>query len=173
MIKVRDNIFMFEEAKDLYQYFNINKGWTFTGGVDNSPYNKFSCQLSKDHKREAILFEKGEQLLQEFNLTGLKLIRAYGSATVSHMPQAMHVDEGVTEKDELYTVMFYIVPDWAFEYGGETLFVDLKGDVLKYVLPKPARALVVDGSILHGAKEVSSVCRELRVVVTLKYKRHA
>ena len=56
-------------------------------------------------------------------------------------------------------------------YAGETIFLTQDwNDIWKSAIPKPGRAVLFDGFLPHGAREVSRDCVELRMVATIKYK---
>ena len=83
----------------------------------------------------------------------------------------IHQDEGESELNEVFTIMFYLNKKWDVTYGGETYFLDhTHNNLWKSILPKPARVVLFDGSIPHAAREVSRICTDLRMVATFKYK---
>ena len=68
------------------------------------------------------------------------------------------------------TLMYYLNDQWSIENAGETVFYDnLRYDIIKSILPKPARAIVFEGNIPHDARSSSRIVADLRMVITFKY----
>jgi SM-20-related protein len=69
---------------------------------------------------------------------------------------------------EQRTVLFYCCPRWEPAWGGETVFFDNDGDVAASILPRPRRALVFKGDVLHVARAPSRFCPVERRVLVFK-----
>lgn len=106
--------------------------------------------------------------LQTELLPGHALVRCYANAHTFGIEGYPHVD---SRKPGNYTTIFYLNPQWKPEWAGETVFLNDLGDIAHAVLPKPGRAVVFDGRIVHSARAVTRLCPALRV--TLMFKTRA
>ena len=66
-----------------------------------------------------------------------------------------------------FTFLLFCNRIWNFDWGGKTAFLFQDGET-KYLDPKPNRAILFPGSILHRSEEVSKKFGGLRI--TLAYK---
>jgi SM-20-related protein len=69
---------------------------------------------------------------------------------------------------EQRSILIYCCPRWEPAWGGETLFFDADGDIAAAVLPRPGRALVFRGDVLHVARAPSRFCPIERRVLVFK-----
>ena len=99
------------------------------------------------------------------------MLRAYASGNIYGTVHEIHQDDGAINYNEIITIMFYLNKIWDMSYGGETIFLSPdKQEISNSVIPKPGRAVLFDGAILHGAREIGRQCIELRMVASFKYK---
>tara|TARA_R100001594_G_scaffold108240_2_gene142895 strand:- start:1207 stop:1746 length:540 start_codon:yes stop_codon:yes gene_type:complete len=172
LFKLYDNILTEKEIDTLYGSFRDEKEWKFIGFGKNPNYRKFTRDLNTTDSVESILFEKANTILKKNNLKEkVEFIRAYASGQLYGMMHDIHQDDGGIKLNEIYTIMFYLNKIWTPAYSGETIFLDVNWkDIIHSILPSPGRAVLFDGVIPHGAREVSRECIELRMVATFKYK---
>lgn len=95
-------------------------------------------------------------------------MRCYANAHTFGIEGYPHTD---SRKPGNVTTIFYINPQWKPEWAGETVFINDLGDIAHAVLPRPGRAVVFDGTIVHSARAVTRLCPALRV--TLMFKTRA
>jgi len=170
---ILDKVFSDATIDTLYGHFRDSKAWKFIGeGNDNSNWRKFTYLLKKKNKIDNILFFKANEILRNNGLQdSTKLIRAYASGNIYGTVHDIHKDDGATNYNEIITIMFYLNKVWDMSYGGETIFLSPdQQEILNSVIPKPGRAVLFDGAIPHGAREVGRQCIELRMVVSFKYE---
>jgi hypothetical protein len=173
LFKVYNDVFSPSTIDKLYFNFRDEKKWQFTGsGVTDTNWRKFKYDLNIKNKFDKVLFKKANEILK---LNGLfnyvNLVRAYASASVYGTVNEFHYDEHCSSYNEIYTIMFYLNKTWPLSYGGETVFSDAdEKDIFSSVLPQPARAILFDGFIFHGAREPSRICNDLRMIATFKYR---
>jgi hypothetical protein len=108
--------------------------------------------------------------VQERCLPGHALLRCYANAHTYGVEGYPHVD---APEPGQKTVVIYLNPRWQPDWAGETVFFDAEGDIVHAVLPKPGRAVIFDGSILHAARGVSRICTAARVTLMFKAGRAA
>ena len=73
-----------------------------------------------------------------------------------------------SEVEGQYTVVLYITPEWNWNWGGETIFIQDGGEIILSVFPTPGRVVLFDGRILHGPRPVSREAPFPRVGVTFQ-----
>ena len=175
MFKIYDNVFDEPTIDKLYGYYRDRKAWTFTGAgseASSSKWRKFNYVLDHKDKIDKILYKAADKIISENNLTPLvKRLRGYASGNIYGTVHELHRDDGAQNYNEIFTVMFYLNKIWQMHYAGETIFLTQDwNDIWKSAIPKPGRAVLFDGFLPHGAREVSRDCVELRMVATIKYK---
>tara|TARA_R100000541_G_scaffold33642_2_gene42241 strand:- start:1334 stop:1879 length:546 start_codon:yes stop_codon:yes gene_type:complete len=172
--KIHDNVFDDKTVDTLYGAFRDHKPWYFTGAgsSENRDHRKFFYKLNKEDEIDNILFEEGDKILKKESLyDSVRLVNSYASSYLYGTLHDFHED-GASNYNQIYTIMFYLNKIWTLNYAGETVFLnDDRTEIKKSIIPKPARALIFDGFITHGAREISRSCLELRMVATLKYER--
>jgi len=104
-------------------------------------------------------------VLQDGPMHGHHLIRCYANAHTFGVEGYLHTD---SKEPDNYTALVYLNPVWKTDWAGELLFFDKAGDVFHAVSPKPGRALVFPGGILHAARAVSRTCPAIRVSLAFK-----
>ena len=83
-----------------------------------------------------------------------------------------HYDSPLEEpRPRHVTVIVYLNPTWELAWGGETVVVNEQSDVHFAVLPKPGRAVMMEGDPLHVARGVSRTCPVARRVLIFKMWR--
>jgi Rps23 Pro-64 3,4-dihydroxylase Tpa1-like proline 4-hydroxylase len=176
LFEILDKRFDDATIDKLYGYFRDGKSWKFIGGVFNkkdSPYRKFQYDLDPLDEIDKIIFDESDKIIKEkvSNHKEFKVDNAYASGNVFGTINEVHQDNGARSAEEVITVMFYLNKIWNLSYGGETIFLSPNwSEIMFSVTPKPGRAIIFDGSIPHGAREISRTCAELRMVATVKYK---
>lgn len=71
------------------------------------------------------------------------------------------------EKSE--TCMIYLNKKWDYNWGGETVIInDDTKDIVHSVLPKLGRLIVFGSHDLHGARPLSRMCNDLRLIMVYK-----
>ena len=173
LFKVHDNLFGPSLIDTLYGSFRDNKPWRFIGGgAPDLNHRKFNYILNKEDEIDNILFKKADDIIKKENLfDSVELVSSYASGYLYGTLHDFHTDAAV-QYDEVYTVMFYLNKIWQIPYAGETVFLNADNtEIEQAIIPKPGRALLFDGFITHGAREISRSCIELRMVATLKYRR--
>jgi len=105
------------------------------------------------------------EYVQKFLLPGHVLTRCYANAHTFGVEGYPHTD---SRRDDNYTTMLYLVPEWKPEWAGETAFFNDAGDLVQSVLPNPNRLVVFNGAQVHSARSVSRICPALRRVLVFK-----
>lgn len=166
---VYDGLFDKKNILDFYFYFRDEISWEFTGsGVDKDKWRKFNYGLKCKHKIEKKLKKQTETILKQLKIFDLlKPERIYASANPYGTVHESHVDYPLDSKGGI-TVMYYLNNHWDLKFAGETVFYDNQ-EIMKSIIPKPARAIVFDGFIEHCARDVRRDFNDLRMVVTFKY----
>lgn len=71
------------------------------------------------------------------------------------------------------TALWFIVPQWDPEWGGETVFFDSSMDAVGIVSPRPGRLVLFDGSITHAGRPPNRNCYAPRYTFALKLEKVA
>jgi len=66
------------------------------------------------------------------------------------------------------TALWYLMPRWDLEWGGETLFFDASEDCIQCVSPKPGRLVIFDGAIRHCGRPPNRICYTPRYTFAVK-----
>ena len=170
-IHIFDNVYDLQTQKDIASYFRNSVKWTYTGsGINQNKWRKFNHEIkSKKNKYINTLNVCAEDILKKLNVYSfLKEDRIYASAYTYGTVHEIHPD--YLYKNTGITLMYYLNDQWSIENAGETVFYDnLRYDIIKSILPKPARAIVFEGNIPHDARSSSRIVADLRMVITFKY----
>ena len=172
LFKVMDNVFDNRTIDLLYDSFRGKKPWRFIGGGVEGQWRKFNYSLNSKDKIDSFLFQEATNILNKEKLTNfVKFKRAYASGNIFGTVHDLHVDDFCDNYNQIYTIMFYLNKIWDVKYGGETIFLNRAcNNIDASVIPRPGRAVLFDGFIPHGARELSRQCAELRIVATFKYE---
>ena len=171
LFQVIDNIFDDNNRDKLYGEFRDFKPWRFLGAGSNiNKDRKFNYILNKKNKIDKILFEQADKIIEDNNLKKyLTLKKAYASGYTHGTIHELHRDYTSNGFNEVFTLMFYLNKEWNVSFGGETVFYYPETESITSILPRPGRAILFDGSILHLARDPSRICAELRMVATFQY----
>lgn len=176
LFKLYDNLFDEKTIDTLYGSYRDYKPWKFIGVADEETENqwrKFSYVLDPKDEIDKILYEKADEIIEQNNLSSsVERGRAYASGSVYGTINPIHTDDTAENYNEIVTIMFYLNKIWAMGHAGETIFLTKDwNEIWKSVIPKPGRAVLFDGFLPHGAREISRACVELRMVATIRYER--
>lgn len=177
-----DHLLIDAELATVQAFFQTQVQWTFgwqsnknNADVPFSHWNHDFLQVGRNNQTDCT-----DQLLSDAALAplaalwtrlqtdvlhGHALVRCYANAHTFGIEGYPHVD---SRKPGNYTTIFYINPQWKPEWAGETVFINDLGDIAHAVLPKPGRAVVFDGRIIHSARAVTRLCPALRVTLMFK-----
>jgi hypothetical protein len=97
---------------------------------------------------------------------GKALTRVWVNAQTFGDEAAIHRDFPLTFRGNSRTVVWYPVPEWDSEWGGDFALFDDDKELIGSTLVKPNRAVVFDGTTLHAARPISRYCNALRVSVS-------
>ena len=98
----------------------------------------------------------------------------YGNGQTMGQDGSAHIDGG---DNDLKTILYYPIPfhqqpddaHWKKHWGGETIFYDEDGEIIKSILPKPNRIVIFPGDILHrSASPTRFYGGNLRVTIAYK-----
>jgi SM-20-related protein len=103
--------------------------------------------------------------LEATHLQGMKLFGAYANAYTYGTDGYSHRD---SKHPDDRTIVLYCNLTWDKDWGGETVFIDERGDTFKAVSPRFGRIVVFPSNVLHAARTVSRDCVMLRVICAFK-----
>lgn len=73
---------------------------------------------------------------------------------------------------DVWTVLFFANAQWRDDWGGELLlYEDDDATMARAIAPRPGRAVLFDGDLLHRAGAPSKYCPEPRLTVAVKLLR--
>lgn len=103
--------------------------------------------------------------LAQTHMRGMVLIGGYANAYQLGSEGYVHRD---SKDPNDRTVVVYCNPEWSPDWGGETVFIDARGDTVRAVSPRWARAIMFPSNWMHAARPVTRECHVLRVVAVFK-----
>jgi hypothetical protein len=135
---------------------------------DTAQVRHFANQLSSDALLEnaslKTYFTKAVQILDLLGISHGRLERAYINLN-------FHGDEQFSHDDgNLWTVLFFLNPTWNEDWRGEFVAYE-DGEPAHLILPKPGRAIVFDGRIVHRGGTPSKFCTEPRLTLAMKFAK--
>ncbi|MNQ87347.1 hypothetical protein D3C85_1025660 [compost metagenome] len=99
-------------------------------------------------------------------LVGHEPIRVYANAHTYGAEGYCHTDN--LDDENYFSTIFYAHAEWESNWGGELLFYNGDGDIIKAVSAKPGRIVSFPGSIMHKVGSPSRICNRLRVSYVFK-----
>lgn len=170
-IHIFDNIYDLQTQKEIAFYFRDKIKWGYIGfGLNPNNWRKFNYLVkSKKNKYINKLDIYSKSILQKLNIYSfLKEKIVYASAYPYGTVHEIHSD--YPNRNMGITLMYYLNDQWNIENAGETVFYDnSRYDIIKSIIPKPARAIVFDGNIPHDARSSARNVADIRMVITFKY----
>lgn len=170
-IHIFDNIYDLQTQKEIAFYFRDKIKWGYVGfGLNPNNWRKFNYLVkSKKNKYINKLDIYSRSILQKLNIYSfLKEKIVYASAYPYGTVHEIHSD--YPNRNMGITLMYYLNDQWSIENAGETVFYDnSRYDIIKSIIPKPARAIVFDGNIPHDARSSARNVADIRMVITFKY----
>ena len=104
--------------------------------------------------------------ISERFFAGRGLTRVWVNAQSFGDEAAIHRDFPETYSGQSRTVVWYPVPTWDPEWGGDFCLFDDAREIVRSVVVRPNRAVVFDGTALHGARPLSRYCPALRFAIS-------
>jgi hypothetical protein len=161
MIQVYDDVMSIENNNKLYNEMLYHLPFKY-GEYDGEEHKDFPTGVVADitdnflyrNIFQSLVFRKCEYLKQA------KLERVHVTLFSPNERPFFHHDGDVTG------CLFYLTPKFDLDEGGETQFF-IDGNITG-ILPKPARMIVFDGTILHRA---TSFRTKPRITVSVRYKK--
>ena len=136
-------------------------------------------QFDLDEIRKAAVSEFVEGLVQtcfppSAGEMSLEMYRAYTNAVMMGDVAFVHRDScGQATCDTCgpndVTALLYPNPEWAPEFGGETVFYDEAGEIVEAVEPRCGRIVLFQGSIQHKGSPPNRIFVGARYTTTFKF----
>jgi SM-20-related protein len=96
------------------------------------------------------------------------LLRCYLNGYTYGTDGYFHSD---SERPDEHTAILFMNQHWDPDWGGETAFLDERGDIIRSVLPRRNRAVIFPARLLHAGRGVSRKCMELRQTLVFKTRK--
>ena len=98
-------------------------------------------------------------------ITGKKLVahRVYANGQTTGQCGGLHFDD---DRDNAYTFLYYVNPNWHASWGGQTVFADESG--MKSYMPEANTGVFFKGTTHHVGLEPTSHFKDLRITVAAK-----
>ncbi len=145
-------------SEDRFSFWHAH----FAGG---SIINASSCLAELNKLSPDLPIAKLWAVLHAKLLEGHEPVRAYGNAHTFGTEGYCHKD---SLRDDYFSTIYYAHPVWNSNWGGELIFYNSDGDVLKTVTAKPGRLVHFRGDITHRVAPLTRECNELRVSIVFK-----
>jgi SM-20-related protein len=97
---------------------------------------------------------------------GRSLSRVWVNAQSFGDEASIHRDFPTAFSGRARSVVWYPVGEWDSEWGGDFALFDEDREIVQSVAVRPNRAVVFDGTALHGARPISRYCPALRIAVS-------
>ena len=174
-IKIIDDFFSDTIHKQVWEYLHPTKPiWSLTGG--SSQPNSYTFwhvdDLEKEEYFSRFLFKKIITKLGE-KYSDYNFLRIYANGQTAGQSGNVHPDDGDV------TFLYYPMPTWIYQWGGELIFCDSLKEMnyklderavesQRVVRVRPNRAVLFPAKILHHATAPNRFFNNLRV--SLAYK---
>lgn len=103
--------------------------------------------------------------IQQQYLGPQTLLRCYTNSHTYGVEGYPHTD---SKRDEDYTLVVYMNPEWQRDWGGETM-VYSGYDIVHAELPRYNKGLVFPGAVTHQARSVTRICPAQRITLMFKF----
>ena len=90
-------------------------------------------------------------------------VASYGDMLFTHT-------DCLPEQHDL-TALWYLCEHWDIEWGGETIFYGMDGEIACAVTPKPGRLVIFNGAIRHAGRPPNRICYAPRYTMAIKFER--
>jgi SM-20-related protein len=125
-----------------------------------------SSDLTSDERLAPL--DKAWSFLRDTQLMNNLLIRCYLNGYTYGTDGYFHVD---SERPDEHTTIVYMNDYWEPDWGGESVFLDARGEILKSVLPRRNRAIIFPSNYQHAGRGVSRKCMVLRKTLIFKTRK--
>ena len=147
----------------------------------NDPFSHWNVDflrapLKSQTNVESQLFAKPElapiadvwRALKAGPMRGHYLLRCYANSHTYGVEGYPHTDVVDGSQVDNFTAVVYLNPVWKKEWAGELVLFNSAGDTVYAVLPRPGRAALIPGDVVHAARGVSRICPAVRVCLAFK-----
>jgi hypothetical protein len=107
-------------------------------------------------------------ILRDAHLNQSLLIRCYLNGYTYGTDGYFHVD---SERADEQTALLYMNDNWDADWGGETAFLDARGEIVESVLPRKNRAVIFPSHVRHAGRGVLRKCMVLRQTLIYKARK--
>lgn len=128
--------------------------------------NRVSCLDELNSRTDLSSISRLWYLLVDTILSGHEPLRVYANAHTYGAEGYCHTDN--LDDENYFSTIFYAHSEWEKKWGGELLFYDAEGDIIRAVPAKPGRVVSFPGSIIHKVASPSRTCANLRVSYVFK-----
>jgi SM-20-related protein len=139
--------------------------WYF--GHQSTPEGQFGfwkMDLESNHATDR-LWKLARPRCEAIASGSLIVLRKYANGHTYGLGGDVHVDDA---RPGTFTLLYYPMPTWKPEWGGETVFHDRNGEIAVSVLPKPGRAVFFDSRIPHAGRAPNRSYGGVRVTIAWK-----
>ena len=105
-----------------------------------------------------------KQVCEKF-FNGTPLTRIWVNVQSFGDESAIHRDFPIQFKGSAQTVVWYPVPEWGDDWGGDVLTLTDDYEIDKAARIRPNRMVAFDGTALHTARPMSRYCPAIRIAV--------
>ncbi len=165
-IAVFDNLLAFDQLEPIVKYlYNAPFTKTESGRPDTSQYTHWAHELDTKQLKNQVYWQPTINAVKYmFPQKKWRAYRAYVNYGGYGDAMFSHVDATSQE----LTCLWYMVPTWNIDWGGETLFYDADDEIALACVPKAGRLAVFDGRIKHSGRPPSRNCHHSRFTLAIK-----
>lgn len=154
-----------QQSQDAVWSACTSSRWSF-GNTSVNPQDPqfWKMELDGDAAVDA-LWAAAQALCESFAQRPLRVIRQYANGHTYGLGGQIHVDDVL---ENHYTFLYYPMPMWQPEWGGETVFYQPSGDIAAAIAPIPNRGVFFDSRIPHTGRAPNRSFGGLRVTIAFK-----
>ena len=165
-IQVFDNLLPGNVLNTLIRrFYNAAFKKTEVGRPDTANFPHWSHELEASNLSSEDFWKHTVDGVKHFNSKNKwKVYRAYVNYSAFGECMFSHVDA----KSRELTCLWYLVPEWDIDWGGETIFYDHDDEVSFACAPKAGRLVVFDSQIKHSGRSPQKICFHSRFTLAIK-----
>jgi SM-20-related protein len=168
-IAVFNNLLSFPQLEENVKFlYNAPFKKTEFSRAETSQYTHWAHEIEpKNLKIENYWASTAKAVKSIFPDDKWKAYRAYVNYGGFGDAMFSHHDSTVKE----ITCLWYMVPQWHIDWGGETVFYDKNEEIALACVPKPGRLVVFDGRIKHSGRPPNRNCLHSRFTLAIKLEK--
>ena len=152
-----------KEAQGAFWHRNYVLETKFENHYDSRATGE-SLTYEKLIQSDTMIAQLAQKMSERF-FDGKPLTRVWVNVQAFGDEATVHFDFPMQFKGKARTVVWYPVPEWNADWGGDFALFDSNKEIIGSAVVKRDRAVVFDGTSMHAARPMSRYCNALRISV--------